>query len=332
MISLENETLTLRFPDVHARAACEISFMRTLRIPDDNREYPLPPGLGRFPLRHVDDHADRLPAAWKTHGGVFLPMHQSEAMWISLYRANYPMALKVAAGKIDAVTGEAWSRELSADPQNYLVVPSQPWLDGFCVAKGTIRQFVAMPLGKGFTAEEQLTGKAEHGGLQIIAYPMKASVYKELFERVADVRLAKAEVEEGVVCAAAPPAEMGLAPGGLMRQKIYEDSYGIDVWDTSASSRCFVHLLNSAQYFSVTGSHAPTMPPTAKDYSDAGLPWFEHYGGDKAALDGARKLAGLHSVAAKSWQQGTPLTGNEPAQPQVVETVGGRLVREGEAL
>ena len=75
------------------------------------------------------------------------------------------------------------------------------------------------------------------------------------------------------------------------------------------------------------------MPPTAKDYSDAGLPWFEHYGGDKAAVDGARKLAGLHSVAAKSWQQGAPLTGNEPAQPQVVKTVGGcRPVREGEAL
>ena len=52
MISLENETLTLRFPKVHARATCEISFQRTLRIPDDNREYPLPPGLGRFPLRH----------------------------------------------------------------------------------------------------------------------------------------------------------------------------------------------------------------------------------------------------------------------------------------
>ena len=330
MISLENETLTLRFPDVHARAACEISFMRTLRIPDDNREYPLPPGLGRFPLRHVDDHADRLPAAWKTHGGVFLPMHQSEAMWIGFYRADYPMALKVAAGKIDAVTGEAWSRELSADPQNYLVVPSQPWLDGFCVAKGTIRQFVAMPLGKGFTAEEQLTGKAEHGGLQIIAYPMKASVYKELFEeRVGDVRLAAMEVAES----AAPIQEMGLAPGGLMRQKIYEDSYGIDAWDTSASSRCYIHLLNSAQYFSVTGGQAPTMPPTAKDYSDAGLPWFEHYGGDKAVLDGARKLAGLHSVAAKSWQQGPPLTGNEPAQPHVVETEGGRrLVREGEAL
>ena len=31
-----------------------------------------------------------------------------------------------------------------------------------------IRQFVAMPLGAGYTAEEQITGEAEHGGLQIV--------------------------------------------------------------------------------------------------------------------------------------------------------------------
>ena len=329
MISLENDTLTLRFPEAHHRATCGVSFQRTLRIPDDNREYPLPPGLGRFPLRHVDDYADSLPAAWQTHGGVFLPMHQSEAMWIS-FHASHPMALKVAAGKINAVTGEAWSRELAADPQDYLVVPGQPWLDGFCVAKGTIRQFVAMPLGKGFTAEEQLTGRAEHGGLQIIAFPMKASVYRELLEERSAVQ---SPAPEGVVCDSASLKSMGLAPGGLMRQEIYEDYYGIDAWDTSTSSRCFVHLLNSRQFFSVTGTPAPTMPPTAKDYSDAGLPWFEHYGGDKAALDGAEQLAKLHSVAAKSWQQGTPLTGNEPAQPQIVKQVGERrLVREGEAL
>ena len=53
----------------------------------------------------------------------------------------------------------------------------------------------------------------------------------------------------------------------------------------------------------------------------------------EAALDGAKKLAGLHSVAAKSWQQGKPLTGNDLAQPHVVTTVGERrLVREDEAL
>ena len=107
MIELREDSLVFRFPEVHEDAVLEVDFQRTLRIPDDNREYPLPPGLGSFPLLHVDDHAERLPQAWRRHGGVFLPMHQAEAMWIS-FEADYPMAVKVAAGKVNAVTGEPW--------------------------------------------------------------------------------------------------------------------------------------------------------------------------------------------------------------------------------
>jgi len=29
-----------------------------------------------------------------------------------------------------------------------------------------VRQFVAMPLGAGYTAEERVTGRAEHGGAE----------------------------------------------------------------------------------------------------------------------------------------------------------------------
>ena len=183
MIELMNNQLTFRFPEVHKKAVCSIDFQRTLRIPDDNREYPLPPGLGRFPVEHVDDFADKLPDTWRTHGGVFIPMYQSEALWIN-FSGHYPCAVKIAAGKINAVSGEPWSNELSSDHQDYAVIPEQPWLDGFNVSEGFIRQFVAMPLGEGFTAEEQITGAAEHGGLQIIVYPMKHNVYVEHFERV----------------------------------------------------------------------------------------------------------------------------------------------------
>ena len=294
MITLEHDRLTFRFPDVHPDAECSISFQRTLRIPDDNREYPLPPGLGRFPLCHVDDYADSLPPAWHKRGGVLMPMHQSEAMWLR-FHASYPLAIKVAAGKINAITGNAWSNTLCAEPQDYLVVPSQPWLDGFCVTKGTIRQFVAMPLGEGYTAEEQLTDEAEHGGLQIIAYPMRADMYrKQVRERVCELR------PKPPAFAVQEVADMGLVPGGLMHQEIYEDEHGIEVW-ASTSSRCFVHLLNSVRFFAMTGTEPPKMPPTAADYSKAGLPWFDYYGGDKDALEGAKKLAGMKSVAAKSW-------------------------------
>lgn len=325
MIELRDNGLVFRFPEVHEDAVLTVDFQRTLRIPDDNREYPLPPGLGSFPLEHVDDHAARAPASWQRHGGVFLPMYQAEAMWIN-FRASYPMAVKVAAGKINAVTGEPWTNDMSPSPQDYLVVPDQPWLDGFAVRKGSIRQFVAMPLGEGYTAEEQLTGAAEHGGLQIVVYPMKATVYEARYKKPpAPAALFSAIAES------APRAEMGLAPGGLMRQEVYEDDYGFDAWETSVRSRCFVHILNSVQDLAVCGVEPPTMPPTAAEYTNAGLPWFDYYGGDVTALEGAEKLANLDSVAAKMWKVGAgSLPGNEPVQPAVVKELNRHRVREGE--
>ena len=323
MIELRRNRLTFRFPEVHKDAKCSISFQRTLRIPDDNREHFLPPGLGNFPLNLVDDYAGTVPENWKAHGGVFLPMYQAEAMWLN-FSGDYPMAVKVAAGKINAVTGEGWENELSDSPQDYVVIPDQPWLDGFCVMKGMVRQFVAMPLGEGYTAEEQLTGEAEHGGLQVVVYPLKAALYEAQEKEVYGIMYSPPVAQE-------PPREMGLAPGGLMRQEIYEDDYGFDAWDTTVRSRCFVHILNSVQFLNVTGANPPTEPPSAMDYTKAGLPWFDYYDGDMKALEGAQKLAGLDSVAARKLKKGEGvLPDNEPVLPKVVKKLGRGKVREGE--
>ena len=316
MLELKQDALVFRFPELHKDAVCRIDFQRTLRIPDDNREYPLPPGLGRFPMEHTEDHTSKLPAGWAEHGGVVLPMYQSEALWIN-FSGGYPCAIKIATGKINAVTGKSWTDQLKKKPQDYLVVPTQPWLDGYCVQKGLIRQFVAMPLGAGYTAEEQLTGKAEHGGMQIVVYPMKRVHYEAMMKRQAhryheDLCFSVHEMSA--------PSEMGLAPGGLMRQEIYEDEYGFDAWDLDASSRCFVHILNSEQWNKVTGKPVPGSPPSAVDYTEAGLPWFEYYDDKLNALEGSSKLADLDSVAAKTIKKGKkPLGENEPVSPQNVE-------------
>ena len=322
MIELRNDQLVFRFPEVHKDAVLRVDFQRTLRIPDDNRDYPLPPGLGSFPLEHVDDHANGVPQSWQRHGGVFLPMYQAEAMWIS-FEASYPMAVKVAAGMINALTGDGWKNEISTSPQDYLVVPEQPWLDGFCVGEGMVRQFVAMPLGEGYTAEEQLTNAAEHGGLQIVVYPVKAAVYDELRSR-------PPAPEPQMYAAMSDSPQMGLAPGGLMRQEVYEDEYGFDAWDISVRYRCFVHIVNSVQYAAVCGVEPPGKPPTATEYTNAGLPWFEYYG-DLTALGGSKKLVGLDSIATKMWKTGAGgLAENEPVKPKVVKKLSRRRVREGE--
>ncbi len=309
MITLEHESLSFSFPKVHPNATCSLNFQRTLRIPDDGNDHFLPPGLGSFPLRHLDDFVQRLPASWQRRGGVVMPMHQAEAMWINFDSPNgYPIALKIATGKICAISGEEWLNHLNHDPQDYVVLPEQPWLDGYCVEKGIIRQFVAMPFGSGYSVEEQLTGDAEHGGLQIVAYPMKADRYAELVAEQCD---------EFVVHAVVP---MGLAPGGRMGQEIYDDEFGLDAWDQRNASRCFVTIANATQWLAITGQAAPTRPPTAKDYTNAGLPWFDYFAADAKAVEGADKLKGIKSVDEMAGQLGhTPpddesIAGGPPVQ------------------
>jgi hypothetical protein len=345
MITLEANSLIFRFPEVHEDAKSAIQFQRTLRIPDDGKHYPLPPGLGAFPLRHVEDFADRVPEGWCERAGVMMPLYQAEAMWIAFggggwrSRGRYPFAIKVAAGKINAISGKPWKPELDGSERDYVVVPEQPWLDGFCVAKDVIRQFVAMPLGSGYSVEEQITGKPGHGGLQIIVYPMRREHYEALLRRreQSSDHMAAGVRYRSLVCRAAEPA-MGLAAGGRMTQQIYADPHGLDAWDQSVSSRCFVTLVDAVQWREITGEAPPTKPPTAADYTKAGLPWFDYYAADLETLGGAQALAVVKSVAEMAKEKGEQVLGPDgEVNPDTIIHVGpgkspyskGRTVREG---
>lgn len=316
MIELKDDQLVVNFPEVHPHAQVKIEFQRTLRIPDDNRSYPLPPGLGRFPLNDVDDYHSQLPASWEKHGGVFLPMYQSEALWIN-FHGLYPMAIKIAAGKINAVTGDPWSNTLHNHPQDYVVIPDQPWVDGFNIAESLIRQFVAMPLGSCYTMEEQLIGEGQYGGLQFIIYPMKSDWYEEYFSS-RNLKFSRS-FNSAVLESRSTFKELGLAPGGLMKQKIYNDQYGIDAWDRGVYSRCYAHIANSEQYESITGNQPPHRAPTASDYTASGLPWFDYYDETQTAVRGSKKLSEADSLGAKIIKEGQPpLQDNKPVSPKEV--------------
>jgi hypothetical protein len=355
MLELTGKSLVFSFPDVHPEAKVTITFVRTLRIPDDDKTYPLPPGLDVFPVRLVDDFKDRIPARWKEHGGVMLPMYQSEAMWMKFdghhirRQGTYPFAIKVATGKRSAITGEAWASELRE--KDYCVVPKQPWLDGYVIDTDTIRQFVAAPLGMGFTAEEQITGKAEFGGLQIEVMPMKREVFERRFPKQVETSILRGMTSLGgddeaygasysmmgapVACAA---PDMGLAPGGKMKQEVFEDPYDFNDWDREHHGRCFVHLSNSLAWRAITKHEPPTAPRTAAEYTSHGLPWFEYYADGARALqqslDGTKLTKGLKSVLELGFQKGfSILPENESVEfksDQVVKLGGSKdEVRDG---
>jgi hypothetical protein len=279
-----------------------VAFQRTLRIPDDGETYPLPPGLGRFPLHRVEDFAERVPAAWRRRGGVFLPMYQREALWLAFDGKSWkPNAAQVGAGGVNAVSGGPWHERLSAAPQNYLVVPDQLWLDGINAGGGVIRQFVAMPLGAGTTVEAQLTGREEVGGIQIRAFEPRPGRFPDR-----PPRREPGMPGRGGMAGLGRPANMGmgLGAGGRMRQKIYPDPYGLDTWDAANFGEVFVHIVNSEQYEELTGSPPPPSPVGAAAYTEHGLPWFDLYDEEKGALAVADRLRGVRSVRGIELESG----------------------------
>jgi hypothetical protein len=297
-ITLRNNTLVFN----HGFALC---FQRTLRIPDDGKTYPLPPGLGLFPIMKVRDYLDRVPETWREQGGVFIPMYQREALWLSfIHRWWKPNAIKVGVGKVNAVSGKSWDTKLSASEKDYLVSPPQPWLDGINAGEGFIRQFVAMPLGLGYTVEAQVTGEEKYGGLQIIVYEAKQGKFPDkppenyIFDQTAKGTLlyAAPQVSRGM--------EMGLAAGGRMRQQIYPDPHGIDTWDEENTGEVFIHIVNSLSFSEITGLEPPETPISVKTYMKFKLPWFDLYDEDLGDIAPPKELIKVKSISQIEKEKG----------------------------
>lgn len=279
-----------------------IRFQRTLRIPDDDRRYPLPPGLGSFPIRKVQDFESTVPATWRERGGYFIPMYQREALWIS-FGGEYwrPNAVKVGVGGVNAVSGRPFDNRLRRRPQDYLVVPDQPWLDGINAGANLIRQFVAMPLGQGFTVEGQVTGEEKEGGIQLTVLEPKPGRFPARPPRIGRYGVRGL----AMACELSASSEMGLGAGGQMEQKIYPDEYGPGTWDSKRRSTVLVHIVNSDMYHAITGEAPPPTPISARTYTEYGLPWFELYDEHRKDVAAPKVLKRVKSVAEIDGEKGT---------------------------
>ena len=267
---------------------CDVVLHRTLRIPDDGNGYPLPPSLGPLPLLPVA--ADEYVA----------PMRRAEAMWLGFRAPHHkPRALKVGIGGIDALTGETFEAgRLSAEPQDYVVIPSQPWLDGIKAGDGFIRQFVAVPLGEGLTVEAQLTGREREGGLALSLFePRPGRFPDEPPEPVLRARFAQP-------CCAAP---MGLGAGGRMRQAVHRDRHGIDTWEPEPARTVRVNLVDALAFEALTGIEVPGPPVDAATYTSHGFPWFDYLAPTEQDIAAAAKLAGIRSIADLEGRTEDPL-------------------------
>jgi hypothetical protein len=272
-----------------------VSFQRTLRVPDDGKTYPLPPGLGEFPIHRVDDYIGHVPADWLDRGGVFIPLYQREALWLGFEAAYWkPKAVKVRLGNINAITGGNWEKTLKSDPQDYLVCPPQPWLDGIKTGSGVVRQFVATPLGLEDSIEAQLTGD-EIGGLQIHVFEPRAGIFPD----EPPPRMLPTVFQTESVA-----SSMAVAAGGEIQQKIYPDPHGLDTWDFENSGSVWVHILNSRLYKEVTGLKPPPTPVDARIYTQHGFPWFEIYDEKIGDLTPTQRLTEVQTLRERQAERG----------------------------
>jgi len=268
-------------------------------MPDDGKLYPLPPGMGEFPVLDLENYNGSIPQSWRQHGSVLIPMYQREALWLAFDAAYWkPNAVKVGVGKINTVSGQEWNLELHDNPQDYIVCPEQPWLDGINAGAGSVSQFVAMPLGSGYTLEAQLSGKEEYGGIQIVVFDPKAGLFPN-DAPVDDLDLEATRGLESVLI-----GEMGLGAGARIKQKIYPDPYGIDTWNQEEYGSAFIHIVNSRQYEQITGRMPPPPPISAQIYAEHGLPWFDLYDEDRADLAPAEELKRAKTISQLDAERG----------------------------
>ena len=118
-----------------------------------------------------------------------------------------------------------------------------------------------------------------------------------------------------------------------MRQAVYADPFELADWSQGSVSRCFITIVNAALWATVTGEASHSMPPTASDYTKAGLPWFDYYNPDALAMPGSEALQQLQSVktitqatGAAGWPEDPPVD-----RPRIIPLYapGCRPVREG---
>ncbi|MET8827192.1 hypothetical protein ABZX40_14520 [Streptomyces sp. NPDC004610] len=331
---------TLRLP-----GGAAVRFIRTLRLPETGT-HALPPGLGDFPVRRVADFPDTAPSDWLARGGVMLPVYLREAMWLSFGSTTEPAALQVGVGKVCAVSGRPWSDRLERDPQNYLVLPRQPWLDGINSGEGTVRQFVAVPLGLGATVEGQVTGEEVWGGIQLQSFALNdraLAAWREKQRQLAAERRTQAFRGPMMAAGAAPLAPapagggartrgtaMGLGVGGSMRQEVYRDDRPASDWAAEPAGRVFVHLVTPPEWRRITGEAPPPSPVDRAAYTRAGLPWFDYYDEGAEDLSPADTLGEVRPVG--DWLGDDHEPWQEPA-PHQIKPLGdapGKPVQDGQ--
>ncbi|WP_200261806.1 hypothetical protein [Streptomyces sp. HSG2] len=243
--------------------------VRFVRTPRAARVGARPPALGAFPVRRVEDYPDTVPESWRTRGGVMLPVHLGEAMWLSFVGSTEPAALQVGVGGVCAVSGGAWNERLRPRPRNYLVLPGRLRLDGVHSAAGAVRPFTTVSGGLDDGHEDGEEGQS--ASIRLLAYPPRDDGRRSHRESRRD-----GPAPETRPRATRRGAGGTLAVGGVGRlhrgpaavrgtsrswgRRASPDRGGPAVWAERAAARVLVRLVPPGEWRRITGEAPPPSP------------------------------------------------------------------------
>ncbi|KAK5996409.1 Uba52-like protein [Cladobotryum mycophilum] len=151
----------------------EISFHRTVRVPDNSSMNELPPSLGQFPLFSVNCYTEKLPNSMSRRGGLFFPMYRKSSREKNGRPCGFNFdsckryAIKILVGGINVVSSEPVIETAATALRRRDLPKSRKKMVG-CIAvePGKVRQFVSMPMGTGYSVEAQIMGDETTGGMQ----------------------------------------------------------------------------------------------------------------------------------------------------------------------
>lgn len=184
-----------------------ISLHKTVVLPPNSGEHYLPPDLGKF---HIEDNGEKL----------FVGMAKDEALWISFESKNYysVCAIKVAAGNIDAVSGDLFDDKICTENQNYLSIPNQPWIDGVRVQNKSnlVRQFVLVDEDNKKSIDNQLIKKGtiteQNNTIRIHVHRFISNIYQGSLIYLADKSTDRRQIIKNFTQC---PADYGLKSGDV---------------------------------------------------------------------------------------------------------------------
>jgi hypothetical protein len=247
-----------------------VNLHRTVRVKVEETSN-LPPSLGTFEVYKVSDYLERCPKTWDKDA-YFIAMHTQEAMWVS-FQSMEPVAIMIGAGSINAADGKCFKEKLEKD--GYLVSPPQPWLDGWKGDDGSVYQFVATEAGENKTIGEQLAETKEHAILISVFRAKNPEKLQDAYvphEMWGDSEAGNLDYEccmgGGAIkaCCFGFSNEMGLGKGGKIKQKIYEDPHGLEVWTETPEKTVKIYLINASEFAEITGQPMSPSPVTAEQY------------------------------------------------------------------